>query len=69
MGLMDIVFTVYNIDIGSNEVKEIENTSTWRCLRPSEKSQRDFSDATSALPALVGGIAANSHSCADRSVF
>jgi len=38
-------------------------------VRPSKKSRWDFFDETSALPALIGGYAANSHSCADRSVF
>ena len=38
-------------------------------LRPSEKSRWDFSDETSALPALTAGKAVSSHSCADRSIF
>ena len=40
-----------------------------RTERPSKKSRWDFSAETSALPALVGGDSANSHSCADRSYF
>ncbi len=77
MGMKPIQWDVEAIDIDGKALRELhrkhcsrqKRPPLWEVLRPSKKSRWDFPAVASALRALAGGIAANSHTGADRSVF